>query len=397
VSPVRVCVVYDCLFPYTIGGAERWYRSVAERLAADGHEVTYLTLRQWPRGETPDVPGVRVRAVGPRMRLYGRDGNRRVAPPLAFGLGVFAHLLVSGTRYDVVHTGSFPYFSVLAAGALRRPRRFRVVVDWHEVWSRAYWREYLGRAGAVGWHVQRLCTRVPQIAYCFSRLHRDRLRDLGVENARILTGEYAGELARPDPSPPEPVVVYAGRHIPEKRLPALVPAIALAAERMPELRGAIYGDGPERPLVEELVARHRLDGRVTVHGFVPSEEVDRALRSALCMVLPSRREGYGLVVVEAAARGVPSVVVAGEDNAATELVEDGVNGFVAASASPQDLADAIEHVYLGGQALRDSTADWFAQNARRLSLDESLRVLSEGYGSSAEASRSAGATRSPAG
>ena len=50
---VRVCLVYDCLFPHTVGGAERWYRTLAERLAAAGHEVTYLTLRQWERGEEP--------------------------------------------------------------------------------------------------------------------------------------------------------------------------------------------------------------------------------------------------------------------------------------------------------------------------------------------------------
>ena len=37
---MRVCLVYDCLFPWTYGGAERWYRNLAERLAAEGHEVT---------------------------------------------------------------------------------------------------------------------------------------------------------------------------------------------------------------------------------------------------------------------------------------------------------------------------------------------------------------------
>ena len=57
IGRVRVCIVYDCLYPYTIGGAERWYRNLAERLAGSGHEVTYLTLRQWDRGYAPDVPG----------------------------------------------------------------------------------------------------------------------------------------------------------------------------------------------------------------------------------------------------------------------------------------------------------------------------------------------------
>ena len=98
------------------------------------------------------------------------------------------------------------------------------------------------------------------------------------------------------------------------------------------------------------------------------------------MVLPSRREGYGMVVVEAAARGVPSVVVADADNAATELVDEGVNGFVAASASPEDLADAILRVRAAGPQLRESTAAWFARNAGRLSLAASLDTVAAAYG-----------------
>ncbi len=121
---------------YTVGGAERWYRNLAERLAADGHEVTYLTLRQWPRGEQAVVEGVRVVGFGPRMGLYTEGGRRRTLPPLVFGLGVFLHLLRHRRSYDVVHTASFPYFSLLAAGVLRPLLGFRLVVDWHEVWSR---------------------------------------------------------------------------------------------------------------------------------------------------------------------------------------------------------------------------------------------------------------------
>ena len=117
-DPMRICLVYDCLFPYTVGGAERWYRRLGERLAADGHDVTYLTLRQWNRGERADVAGVDVRAVGPRMGLYAGPGQRRILPPVVFGLGVLWHLARHGRRYDVVHTCSFPYFSLLAIALL---------------------------------------------------------------------------------------------------------------------------------------------------------------------------------------------------------------------------------------------------------------------------------------
>jgi glycosyltransferase involved in cell wall biosynthesis len=379
---MRVCLVYDCLFPHTVGGAERWYRNLAERLAADGHEVTYLTLRQWDRGADPGVAGVDVRAVGPRMALYAGPGRRRVLPPLVFGAGVLWHLLRHGRRYDVVHTASFPYFSLLAAWIARAGARYRLVVDWHEVWTREYWREYLGRAaGDVGWLVQRACARVPQRAFCFSRLHAARLREEGLRGEiTILPGEYNGPLEPRPGGEPEPLAVFAGRHIPEKRAASIPPAIRAARERLPQLRAIILGDGPERAAVIRATAELGLDGAVDVPGFVTTETVEELLARALCMLLPSRREGYGLVVIEAAACGTPSVLVAGPDNAAIELVEEGVNGFVAPSASPEDLAAAILRVHAAGPALRESTLRWFVDNGRRLSLAHSLEVVLDAYG-----------------
>jgi glycosyltransferase involved in cell wall biosynthesis len=377
---MRICVVYDCLFPWTVGGAERWYRNLAERLAADGHEVTYLTLRQWDRGQDASYDGVRVRAVGPRMALY-TGPRRRILPPLVFGAGVLWHLLRHGRRYDVVHTASFPYFSLLAAALVRPLARYDLVVDWIEVWSRAYWREYLGGLGGrVGEAVQALCIRLPQRAFCFSRLQRDRLQASGLRGtATVIDGLYAGDLTPPEPRPADDVVVFAGRHIPEKRAPAVVPAVGLARATLPGLTGVVFGDGPQRADVLDAIEREGLAGVVEAPGFVDADAVDDALRRALCMVLPSSREGYGMVVVEAAARGTPSVVVAGPDNAAVELVEDGENGVVAASAGPEDLAAAILRVHAGGDALRERTAAWFARNATRLSLGASLERVAAVY------------------
>ena len=378
---MRILLVYDCLFPHTVGGAERWYRNLAERLAADGHEVTYLTLRQWPRHERAEVEGVRVVGFGPRMGLYTTGGRRRTLPPLVFGLGVFLHLLRHGRHYEVVHTASFPYFSLLAAGLVRPLWRYRLVVDWHEVWSRSYWREYLGRlGGAVGYAVQLACARLPQQAFCFSRLHARRLQQEGLRGSvRVLEGEYAGSLQTPVARAADPVVVFAGRMISEKRAPAGVAGVAAAARRIPGLRGTFFGDGPEREQVLAEIERQDAGGYIDAPGFVASEEVDEALRSATCMLLPSRREGYGMVVVEASARGTPSVVVADEDNAATELIEEGVNGTVAESAAPETLADAIVRVHEAGLEMRRRTASWFAENAQRLSLESSLQTVLETY------------------
>jgi len=374
---VRICIVYDCLYPYSIGGAERWYRNLAERLVHEGHDVTLLTLRQWERGAEPDIPGIRVVAAGPRMSLYSSSGRRRLLPPIVFGLGVLGHLLRRGRRYEVVHSASFPYFSLLAIAATRRLAGFRVVVDWHEVWTRDYWLEYLGPLGGrLGWRVQRRCLRVPQRAFCFSRLHERRLHDEGVRGDVVrLEGQYADAPGPEKPEPARPVAVFAGRLIPEKRATAVILAIARARDEIPELGGEIYGDGPERARVLQTISALGFEEVVAAFGFVDRAALDTALRSALCLVLPSRREGYGLVVLEAAAQGVPAVVVDEPDNAATELVEEGVNGAVAATASPDDLASALIRIHRAGPALRESTRAWFGDNAERLSLGRSLETV----------------------
>jgi glycosyltransferase involved in cell wall biosynthesis len=400
---MRICLIYDCLFPYTVGGAERWYRNLAERLVAEGHEVTYLTLRQWPRGERLDIdPRIRVVVAGPRMALY-TGSRRRILPPLVFGAGVLWHLLRHGRDYDVVHACAFPYFSLLAAALARPLGRYGLVVDWFEVWSRRYWRGYLGGVGGrVGELVQWACARVPQRAFCFSQLHAKRLRELGLRGPiTVLRGLYAGgQKARCPPrargaSPfaqdpteapaaldagkAEPFVLFAGRLIPEKRVTAGVAAVARAAQRIEGLRGIFYGDGPKRDALGAAIAEHEAGAFISAPGFGEEEQVDVDMSRALCVLLPSEREGYGMVVVEASAHSTPAVVVAAPDNAAVELVQEGVNGVIASSADPEAIAEAIVRVYEAGTAMRESTAGWFAQNADTLSLESSLRVVLKHY------------------
>jgi glycosyltransferase involved in cell wall biosynthesis len=380
---MRVCLVYDCLYPYTVGGAERWLRTLGAELAGQGHEVTYITRRQWEEGDEPRIDGVQVVAVSPGGPLYTDDGRRRVGPPLRFGLGVFLHLL-RNRRYDTIHSVAFPYFSLIAARAAAP--RTELWVDWFEVWSREYWDEYLGRIGGwIGWAVQRVCVRLTRRAFAFSRLHARRLEEEGLRTQPIkLSGLYAGPT-EPASSPEDdraPLVLFAGRHIPEKRADVVPGAVAAARASVDGLRGLVLGDGPERGRVLGAIEAARAAEFVDAPGFVSPDEVHDAFARASCHVLPSAREGYGLVVIEAAAAGTPTVVVAGPDNAAAELIEEGVNGFVAASVD--ELPAAIVRVQEAGPQLRRRTADWFAANAKSLSAAESAKQIAAEYARAAK-------------
>jgi glycosyltransferase involved in cell wall biosynthesis len=356
-------------------------RDLALHLAKSGHDVVYLTMQHWDAEKPPKLEGVRVLGLVDPGRVY-EDERRTLGPPLRFGFAVARHLARHGRDYDVVHTASFPFFSVLAAAAARRRGRYRLFVDWHEVWTRSYWRHYAGFVtGTIGWLVQRACIHVQQRAYCMSRMNARRLVDEGFEGEPIvLPGIYAGPATASPMGEVDPaLVVYAGRHVREKRVRELVRAFERAREHVPKLRLEIYGNGPERGAVEKLVEELGLANAVRVAGHRPEEEVAAALSHAACVATASEREGYGLVVVEAAARGTPSVVVAGPENGAAELVAEGDNGAVAASAEPDELGAAILRVVAAGPELRRSTARWFEERAPSLRIDASLELISEGY------------------
>jgi glycosyltransferase involved in cell wall biosynthesis len=289
-----------------------------------------------------------------------------------------------------VHTASFPYFHLIGARlALRLSRSHaRLIVDWHEVWGREYWRSYLGPVGGrLGFAVERICLRLPDRSFTFSRLAEQRLREYG-HRAPILrlTGEYAGDpwaegRSRDEAaaSPTPPLVVSAGRHIPEKRVPAIPAAIAAARERLPDLRCLILGDGPDFEATQERIRELGLEEQVEMAGRVDHGELMRRIATASCLLHPSEREGYGMVVVEAVSLGTPAIVVRGSENAATELVEDGVNGFVVETADPGAMADAIVRAVEGGSPLRTSSFEWYRAGRQELSIEKSLAEVEDSY------------------
>ena len=378
---MRILFVYDCLYPHTIGGFERFYRDVAVRLARN-HEVTYLTRTQWDAAQSPDTPaGVKLVALNCGRDLYTASGRRRILPPLRFGFGVFAHLMRNRHRYDIVQTCSFPYFPMLSCAMVRVLGGPPIVTDWIEVWSDQYWRRYLGPIGGrIGAAVQTLCIRLTSHAFTLSELAANALRANGYrKSVVVLKGVSTTAITAVAETAREPVFIYAGRHIPEKHGDKIPAAIALAREKIPQLRAQIFGDGPERGKVLAEIARLQLEDVIECPGFVPWPQLEASMSRAMGLILPSEREGYGSVVIETIARGTPAIVVRGSDNAATSLIVENVNGFVAPSIEASALAEQIVKLYLAGPELQARTHQWYREHAAELSIDASIVQIEEVY------------------
>jgi glycosyltransferase involved in cell wall biosynthesis len=122
---------------------------------------------------------------------------------------------------------------------------------------------------------------------------------------------------------------------------------------------------------------------VSVPGFLDRAELEALYGRAACVVAPSLRDGFGMVVAEAAAAGTPVVVCRSPDSAAGELVEEGVNGAFASPAAPPEIGEAVVRVLDGGEELRARTRNWFAENRGRLSMAGSIDQVKRLYGATA--------------
>jgi len=159
-----------------------------------------------------------------------------------------------------------------------------------------------------------------------------------------------------------PVVVAVGRLAEQKNYPLLIDALAILRSRMPA-RLFVLGDGVLRQPLTDRIAQRGLGDAVTLCGF--QRNPWKYLARADAFALTSRYEGFGNVMVEAMACGVP--VVATSSDVTREVVRDGLDGLLVERHEPEAVAAALERVLCNAD-LRRRLIDGGYASARRFDL-----------------------------
>jgi glycosyltransferase involved in cell wall biosynthesis len=243
-----------------------------------------------------------------------------------------------------------------------------VVLDVHGDWrssTRLYGSPTRRLLNPVADRIARSALRRADAVRTISDYTTGLVRSYGVEPAAVFPAfmdldPFLGPVA-PMPSAPRALFVGVLEHY--KGIEELAEAWRLVAGRIPDATLHIVGLGTRRNVVERLVAE--LPGRTEWTDALPTEGVARALDAATALVLPSRSEGMGRVLVEAFCRGRPAV--ASRVGGIVDLVRDGENGLLVPPRDPQALAEALARVLSDralaerlGAAARKSADDWVA-------------------------------------
>jgi len=337
---MKLSFLTDAVYPFHHGGKETLHYERSVRLARRGHAVRILTMHWWPeRKRSIARDGIVFQSVAPRTALYTSKGGRSVWESVVFGLGSLR--LLWSPPFDVLDVDQFPFTHFFAARLVCRLRDRPMTATWYEVWDRDYWRAYMGRLGPVGFFLQRFAARSADLIFADSRLTARRLTEqLGVDPHRVLVlspgvdvGPVPAALAAKSID-----CIFIGRLLAHKHVDVLLRALALT----PGVTGMIVGSGPETSRLITLAHELGISDRVSFESPASHETVIERLRSARLLVFPSTREGFGVAVLEANACGVPALVVQHPDNAALELVRDGVTGIIG-DLAPEPMAEQIRN------------------------------------------------------
>jgi glycosyltransferase involved in cell wall biosynthesis len=342
---VKIAFVYDAVYPYIKGGGEKRIYEISRRLVKRGHEVHWYGIKWWEGDDVIESDGVVLHGVCEVGGLY-RNGRRSIWKAVYFGAMVLRPL--KREKFDVIDVGNFPYFPSISAKIVSILNKTPLVITWHEVWG-DYWYEYLGAKGFFGKVVERLTAKLPASHISVSNHTKDGLLSLGVPERKIKVipnGIDLDLIQSVDPSKKKCDVLFVGRLIREKNIDELIESLEGT-----EFKLCIIGEGPEEERLFSLARGLGLSKQVEFLGSVEYEEVIARMKSARVFVLPSAREGFGIVLLEAMACGLPVIAVDAEKSAAAEIV-NGTNGILCWG---EDLKENIAKV-LGDERLQKELA-----------------------------------------
>ncbi|HNP57100.1 MAG TPA: glycosyltransferase family 4 protein [Gordonia sp. (in: high G+C Gram-positive bacteria)] len=317
------------------GGSELYIQRVGAELARRGMRVTLLTAGFPGCDDETVVDGVRIVRRGGRLSVYPRAVGMLLGARIGVGpLRGFAPDVIVDTQNGV------PFFASLVSR--------RTVVLVHHC-HREQWPVAGPALSRLGWWIEsRLSPWVHRRRryVTVSRPSRAELVGLGVDGERISVvragidpvpvvdsartdGLVATVGAAPAPGPESagPRIVVLSRLVPHKQIEHALDVLAALRDEVEDLSMDIVGGGWWDEQLKAYARELGAADRVVFHGHVSQQRKHELLAGARVHLMPSRKEGWGIAVVEAAQHGVPTVGYRASAGL-TDSIDDGVTGLL---------------------------------------------------------------------
>ncbi len=338
----EIAIVSDAVYPFNKGGKEKRLHDITTRLVQKGYNVTVYCMHWWEGKEVSIIQdGVKFYAISPYYPLYEAE-RRSIKQGVFFALHCLKLLFKS---FDVMEVDHIPHLVLFTTKVISIIKRKKMIVTWHEVWGKHYWKTYLGGLkGYIADMIEKMTVTFPDVIVSVSEHTTQNLKSVLKVKTPIITIPIGFDLDTIKDSPSSETtsdVVFAGRLLTHKHIDILLRAVRVLKDRNIHIKTIIIGEGPEKEDLEQLTSQLGLNETVSFLGFIEKHrDMYGIMKSSKVFVLPSTREGFGMVIIEANACGLPVLTTNDAHNAAKDLILN-ENGMVFI-LDEHSLADIIE-------------------------------------------------------
>jgi len=274
------------------GGAEVYTHQIMKRLAKQ-HEITQFSAYFPGAKKDETIDGVRIVRGGNALTVY-----LHAFLFYCFGLK---------KKPDVVidECNTLPFFTPFY---VRKPAKRVFLI--HQLAVEFWDYEVLWPFSKVGKFFEPLLLRLyrNEKTITVSNSTKQDLLALGFKDVSIVENGLDMPVCKSVPRKfKDPTVLFVGRLKRAKGPQIAVEAMIEAKKRIPNLQGYVVGDGYMRKELEQKIRKARASGYIRLTGFLPKHEVTALMKKSHVLVVPSIREGWGQVVIQANACGTPAV------------------------------------------------------------------------------------------
>jgi glycogen(starch) synthase len=364
---MKVCMLSWEFPPRVIGGIARHCEGLAKALAGDDHDVHVVTL---------DFPGSPSYEEMDGVKVY-RTATELGHPNFLTWVLLFNHFLEKRMadisrqiEFDVLHVHD--WLTAFAGISFKHHLKKPMVLTVHST--------EIGRAqglhsadsfsiDGIEWWVAYEASRVVVTSHSMKRETCDHFHlpwdkvdiipnaiDVTKYNASVDRGAVR---ARYGVGWGEKLVLCVGRLVPQKGIEHFIRAVPTIAQRYPEAKFIIVGEGWSRDYLESVAQSTGHGWKILFTGFISDAEVIALMTSADVLVIPSIYEPFGIVALEGMATGVP--VVASQVGGLAEVIEHDRTGIFVHPRNPESIAWGVARVLSNSDHAR-----WLTQNAREI-------------------------------
>ena len=336
---MKFCMVLEFFVPHYNGGGERRFYEMSKRLIKLGHSVDILTMKFEENNNYENIEGINVHHIGP---VIDNPPIRTKGQFIRYFFSVCNWLRKHD--YDIVDAQA--YSPLISSVIMSKLYRFPVIGTIYDTSTNS--QDQWVQSSKIAKIAETRLVKLPfdNVLTISEATKNSLINDFGVKKEQIKLIYIGVDLERMDSvecsKKDENTILFVGRLVPHKHADHLLEILNNLKDEVPNIKLTIVGKGIEKENLLKYIKQNQLEGYVEFLEDLSNDELTYQMKKSNVLVLPSTREGFGMVLTEANTCYTP--VVAYASGGVVEVVEDNVSGYLIEPENIQELEEKIKFI-----------------------------------------------------